>query len=447
MNTALLLMLDTAQLPADGLALPDAQGMSTGIDFAMLLSQQQMPIVSPEKSLKLPSPASEILEIPAAELEELAGSRPLVADGEAAIEPMPETIDEAEPMPLWQVRLPFEMETKANASPDTGKASVVATAATMAATSPQSGGKELPAAVSPSVDPSANKQVAESAAASQPSMPSTLSAPSTFASELDANAATTLDNKFNPFQFTAKAAPLTLPATDVAEQTQSNGNSNANVGNIIGNKNDVLANGTFAIEQLINEGKQQSSQMAVTPGPAVNIRWRTGQRETEPASVISSPSTTTSSSTATHSMDASVIGKPFLPLFSPQFAELLGQQTLSMSQRKIDSAEIRLDPPDMGPMEIKVSQSEGEIKVHFIVQQAQTREQVENAINRLREMFDASQLQLADVTVEHRDRQSQQEKADGGMAKAGNVANSENLVAEARHTTGTLADRLFDAYA
>jgi len=37
MNTALLLMLDTAQLPADGLAMPDAQGMPAGIDFAMLL--------------------------------------------------------------------------------------------------------------------------------------------------------------------------------------------------------------------------------------------------------------------------------------------------------------------------------------------------------------------------------------------------------------------------
>ncbi|QGX38273.1 flagellar hook-length control protein FliK [Permianibacter aggregans] len=418
MNTALLLMLDTAQLPADGLAMPDAQGMPAGIDFAMLLSQQQMPIASPEKSLKLPSPASEILEIPAAELEKLAASQPLVADGEAAIEPMPETIDEAEPMPLWQVRLPFEMEVKANVS--------------MAATSEQTGGKELPAGVSSTVDPSVSKQAVDS----QPSM---------FANELDANATTTLDNKFNPFQFTAKAAPLA--PTDAAEQSQSNSdNSYANVAKI-GNKNDVLANGTFAIEQLINEGKQQSSQMAVTPGSAVNIRWRTGQRETEPVSVISATSTTASSSTSTPSADASAIGKPFLPLFSPQFAELLGQQTLSMSQRKIDSAEIRLDPPDMGPMEIKVSQSEGEIKVHFIVQQALTREQVENAINRLREMFDASQLQLADVTVEHRDQQSQQEKTDGGMAKAGNAANGENQMADAGRTTGTLADRLFDAYA
>jgi flagellar hook-length control protein FliK len=68
----------------------------------------------------------------------------------------------------------------------------------------------------------------------------------------------------------------------------------------------------------------------------------------------------------------------------------------------IQQAEIKLTPPNLGPMEIKISLQNDQTSVTFIAAQAPTREALEASIPRLREMFGEINLNLANVDVGHR---------------------------------------------
>ena len=88
-----------------------------------------------------------------------------------------------------------------------------------------------------------------------------------------------------------------------------------------------------------------------------------------------------------------------------------------MVSSKIQSAQIQLNPRDMGPIDIKVSMQQDQANVVFSTQVSQTKEALELALPRLREMFEENGLGLADVDVQQQDaNESHQGQAqqDGG---------------------------------
>lgn len=83
--------------------------------------------------------------------------------------------------------------------------------------------------------------------------------------------------------------------------------------------------------------------------------------------------------------------------------------TNSFSQKVVVSigrneqlAEIRINPPHLGPVEVKLTMSGDDNRVanvHFTAHQANVREAIENAIPRLREMFGEAGISLGNTTV------------------------------------------------
>lgn len=75
-----------------------------------------------------------------------------------------------------------------------------------------------------------------------------------------------------------------------------------------------------------------------------------------------------------------------------RFSPVMKQQLVTMVSQGIQQAEIRLDPPELGHMLVKVQVHGDQTQVQFHVTQSQTRDVVEQAIPRLRELLQESTL-------------------------------------------------------
>ncbi|MFB2800251.1 flagellar hook-length control protein FliK [Shewanella seohaensis] len=99
-----------------------------------------------------------------------------------------------------------------------------------------------------------------------------------------------------------------------------------------------------------------------------------------------------------------------------RFSPVMKQQLVTMVSQGIQQAEIRLDPPELGHMLVKVQVHGDQTQVQFHVTQSQTRDIVEQAIPRLRELLQEQGMQLADSHVSQGD---QGQRREGGFGEAG----------------------------
>lgn len=91
-----------------------------------------------------------------------------------------------------------------------------------------------------------------------------------------------------------------------------------------------------------------------------------------------------------------------VPVGQPGWEGGLGERIQWMLSRNLQQAEIKLTPPELGPLEIKISLHNDQGQVSFMAAHGATREALEAAIPRLREMFNEINLNLANVDVGQR---------------------------------------------
>ncbi len=104
------------------------------------------------------------------------------------------------------------------------------------------------------------------------------------------------------------------------------------------------------------------------------------------------------------------------PLTHTGFEMELNNRITWMARHNIQSAEIRLNPPNLGPLEVHVSVSKGETHVLFTSPHAAVREALEAAIPRLREGFSDQGLVLGEADVA--DHSAQDRDANGHQSPA-----------------------------
>ncbi|WP_229381138.1 flagellar hook-length control protein FliK [Shewanella psychropiezotolerans] len=95
-----------------------------------------------------------------------------------------------------------------------------------------------------------------------------------------------------------------------------------------------------------------------------------------------------------------------------RFSPVMKQQLVAMVSKGVLHAEIRLDPPELGPLVVRIQVQGDQTQVQFHVVQPQTRDIVEQALPRLREMLAEQGLQLTDSQVSQRDSGKDQGEAD-----------------------------------
>ncbi|WP_318474967.1 flagellar hook-length control protein FliK [Photobacterium leiognathi] len=88
-----------------------------------------------------------------------------------------------------------------------------------------------------------------------------------------------------------------------------------------------------------------------------------------------------------------------LLLTKEQAGEQISERINMMMAKNLKQVDIRLDPPELGKIQIKLTLNQDQASVQFTVNNSQTRDMVEHAMPRLREMMHQQGLQLAQGSV------------------------------------------------
>lgn len=103
-----------------------------------------------------------------------------------------------------------------------------------------------------------------------------------------------------------------------------------------------------------------------------------------------------------------------------QWGEAVAEKVLWMSAKGVKEATIQLDPPELGPMTVKVSVTQEQAQVSFTTQYTTVKEALDQNANRLRELFAEEGMNLTDVDVSDHSQSESQEREEGeqGLAQS-----------------------------
>jgi flagellar hook-length control protein FliK len=88
---------------------------------------------------------------------------------------------------------------------------------------------------------------------------------------------------------------------------------------------------------------------------------------------------------------------------SPLFANEAAQRVTWLARNGIEHAEIRVTPPDMGPIQVSIDMHDNEATINFVVTQTDTRVALEDSLHQLEEMLAESGIALSQASVGQQD--------------------------------------------
>lgn len=104
--------------------------------------------------------------------------------------------------------------------------------------------------------------------------------------------------------------------------------------------------------------------------------------------------------------------------FSPNLANRIQW----IYQQALASAEILMDPPELGPLSVKLHANRGETNILFQVSNPQTKDMIEENLSKLKELLEQQGIQLGDTQVEH--KETNRETKDG-LGRSDSLASDE----------------------
>lgn len=94
-------------------------------------------------------------------------------------------------------------------------------------------------------------------------------------------------------------------------------------------------------------------------------------------------------------------------------AKELNQRVGMMLNLNNKQAEIRLDPPELGALQIRIKSDAEQAQVNFVVQNQQAKEMLEQSLPRLREMLAEQGIELGESHISHGQSEGQEGQSDG----------------------------------
>jgi flagellar hook-length control protein FliK len=108
-----------------------------------------------------------------------------------------------------------------------------------------------------------------------------------------------------------------------------------------------------------------------------------------------------------------------VPVGTAQWADEIGSRMTMMVEQGKHTASLRLSPEHLGPLEVRITMNGDHASVQFGAANVDTRNAIENALPRLREMFAASGLSLADANVSREPPRQQQNPTPQSSSSSG----------------------------
>ncbi|MBN8506710.1 MAG: flagellar hook-length control protein FliK [Burkholderiales bacterium] len=112
---------------------------------------------------------------------------------------------------------------------------------------------------------------------------------------------------------------------------------------------------------------------------------------------------------------------PPLAVNQPAFADELGTQVAMWTRQGVQQAELRLNPAEMGPVQVRIQLQGDQAQVQFVAEAAATRDALQAALPELSQALAAEGLQLAgaDVQAGHQEARKSRTSGDGEAHHAG----------------------------
>lgn len=99
--------------------------------------------------------------------------------------------------------------------------------------------------------------------------------------------------------------------------------------------------------------------------------------------------------------------------------EQVAEKVQMMMSKNLKNLDIRLDPPELGQMKIRMTMNNDVANVHFTVSNQQARDVIEQTLPRLREMLAQQGMQLADSSVQQQNSGQSQDRYNNGEQQSG----------------------------
>ncbi|VAW52174.1 hypothetical protein MNBD_GAMMA05-687 [hydrothermal vent metagenome] len=125
---------------------------------------------------------------------------------------------------------------------------------------------------------------------------------------------------------------------------------------------------------------------------------------------VSMPLTQAANSSPLNIQSAPLLSEISVPLNSPGWSKAMSQQIVWMANQSIKAAEIRLNPANLGPVEVRLEINDDQINVALSSRHAAVREAMEMTMPKLREMLENDGLNLSDSNISHQSFAEQREQ-------------------------------------
>lgn len=227
-------------------------------------------------------------------------------------------------------------------------------------------------------------------------------------------------NNDAPAERTERAQPVLNASAKATETTTKTADPKAAVDDkpvdVASNKPSTEKSADVKPDNALMNGVAERAAPSRTEAPTSFGEELINQQTAAVSTQTGTVKATEMSSTLQSSMQS--IQKPFDPQQS-EASQKLQERINIMLSKNIQRADIRLDPPELGQLQVRINMNSEQATVQFQVQSPQAREAIENALPRLREMLEQQGVALADTDVKEQQQQTagQQESSqrDSGM--------------------------------
>jgi flagellar hook-length control protein FliK len=140
-----------------------------------------------------------------------------------------------------------------------------------------------------------------------------------------------------------------------------------------------------------SQANSSRSSNSVNPPNATNLA--------NPANSTNSIPSALPTSTAPVNVNATEVAEVRTVLGNAAWPEDFGQKIVWLAKNDRQSAQITLNPPALGPIEVSLNLDKGNANAVFVSANSEVRESIEMAFPRLREMFAAAGIELGQAQV------------------------------------------------
>lgn len=126
-----------------------------------------------------------------------------------------------------------------------------------------------------------------------------------------------------------------------------------------------------------------------------------------------------------------------IAIYRKDFNEAVKDKVMLMINQKLQQVEIRLDPPELGSLYVKVNLQNEQAAVSFIVQNQQAKDALDQSMAKLKDMLAQSGVDVGEANVEQQQQQTNHEQAEPNSNSHNNSRNlseqedTQSLVASA----------------